>query len=113
MDKTSKNRSETLTQFGENLSKYRKNSGLSQEKLGVLVGLHRTTIGEIERGEQNISLMNLVKIAGALEIKVELLIENIQPAKVSYSSIKANFNKNLEKIFEEKANKKYKPQNSK
>lgn len=113
MDKESKTRSETLVQFGENLSKYRKISGLSQEKLGLIVGLHRTTIGEIERGEQNISLINLVKIAGVLEIKIELLMENIQPAKVSYSTIKANFNKNLEKIFEEKANKKYKAKSSK
>jgi transcriptional regulator with XRE-family HTH domain len=107
MDRISKNRSKVLVKFGQNLSNYRKKTGLSQEKLGLIVGLHRTTIGEIERGEQNISLINLVNIAGALEINVDLLLENIEPTKVSSVSIKANFNKTLEKIFEEKANKKY------
>jgi len=55
--------------FGERLRDIRKAKGISQEKLGDLSGLHRTYIGAIERGEQNVSVDNIAKIAKALKIK--------------------------------------------
>ena len=64
-------------QFWENIRKYRKQKGLSQEKLAQLAKLHRTYIWNVERWEKNISLENIVKIAKALEIKAKDLFDNI------------------------------------
>jgi transcriptional regulator with XRE-family HTH domain len=55
--------------FGNRLREIRKSKGISQEKLGDLSGLHRTYIGAIERGEQNVSVDNIAKIARALKVK--------------------------------------------
>ena len=56
---------------GFNIRKIRENKGLSQEKLAALADLHRAYIGQIERGEKNIGLRNLEKIAKALSISVK------------------------------------------
>jgi len=61
----------------ENIKRYRKLSGLSQEELGEKAGLHRTYIGSVERGERNITLDSLEEIANALHIApVQLVIED-------------------------------------
>jgi len=61
---------------GNNIKKYRKKLGISQEELAVKAGLHRTYIGGIERGERNITLDSLQVIAVALNIApVELIVE--------------------------------------
>lgn len=54
--------------FGKHLKKIRKAARLSQEELGKKSRLHRTYIGSVERGQQNISLDNIYKIANALKI---------------------------------------------
>ena len=53
-------------EVGLNIRKIREDRGLSQEKLAALADLHRTYIGQIERGEKNIGLKNLEKIAKIL-----------------------------------------------
>ena len=61
---------------GNNIKKYRKKLGISQEKLAGKAGLHRTYIGGIERGERNITLDSLQIIAVALNVApVELIVE--------------------------------------
>ncbi|MDA8339703.1 MAG: helix-turn-helix transcriptional regulator [Nitrospiraceae bacterium] len=67
--------------FGKNVRIYREGSGISQEKLAHLCGLHRTYIGSIERGERNISLENIQKIADALQVKIIDLFEGINAKK--------------------------------
>ena len=62
-------------EVGFNIRRIREKRGLSQEKLAALAGLHRAYIGQIERGEKNIGLKNLEKIANALEVTVRLLVE--------------------------------------
>ena len=64
-----------LTQFGERLRLLRKERNLSQEKLGMKSELHRTYIGMIERGEKNITLFNLQKLAIALDIPLKDLLD--------------------------------------
>ena len=54
--------------FAKNMRKYRIESGITQEELGLLAGLHRTYIGAVERGERNISLKNVEKISKALRV---------------------------------------------
>lgn len=68
-----------LKLFGDKVRELRKEKGLSQEELADKAGLHRTYIGMIERSEKNITLINIEKIAIALEISVAKLFENIKP----------------------------------
>ncbi|MBT3269818.1 helix-turn-helix transcriptional regulator [Candidatus Poribacteria bacterium] len=63
--------------FGSNVRRIRKARGHSQEKLGEIAGLHRTYIGSIERGEQNVSLQNIVAIAIALRVPVSDLVAGL------------------------------------
>ncbi|MGM9747788.1 MAG: helix-turn-helix domain-containing protein [Candidatus Cryptobacteroides sp.] len=64
-----------LLLFGSNVQKYRKAQKLSQEKLAELAGVHRTYIGMIERAEKNITLCNMEKIAKALQVKIQDLLQ--------------------------------------
>lgn len=61
--------------FGDNLRRFRKARGLSQEKLGEYADLHRTYVGAVERGERNISLENIVRLACALKITAGQLFQ--------------------------------------
>lgn len=62
--------------FGDNVRKYRKKMGFSQEKLAEESGLHRTYIGDIECYRRSISLGNIQKIAVALKVEpYKLLVE--------------------------------------
>lgn len=63
--------------FGERVRLQRENRHLSQEKLAELCDLHRTYIGGIERGERNVSIENIQKIAKALGIKIPVLFKNL------------------------------------
>ena len=65
----------TRKQFGSRLRELRKKAGFSQEELGFKAGIHRTYIGAIERGEQNISIDNIHKLAKALKISPEELFK--------------------------------------
>jgi transcriptional regulator with XRE-family HTH domain len=56
--------------FGLKVRELRKQKEISQEKLAELAGLHRTYIGMIERGEKNLTLLNIEKIALALNVKI-------------------------------------------
>ena len=57
--------------YGEKLKDFRKKQGLSQEELGFKSSLHRTYISEVERGRRNISIVNIAKIAKALNLSIK------------------------------------------
>ncbi len=67
---------EILIQFGKNVREIRKKKGLSQEQLAFKSDLHRTYIGMIERAEKNITLLNIEKIAKALDVNITELFSN-------------------------------------
>lgn len=61
--------------FGKRLREVRKTTKLSQEALGFKAAIHRTYIGAIERGEQNVSLDNIYKLSRALKVHVKELFD--------------------------------------
>lgn len=63
-----------LLKFGKNVQEQRKARDLSQEQLAELAGVHRTYIGMLERAEKNITLLNIAKIAKALNVSISVLI---------------------------------------
>jgi len=70
---TNKYDQETLMKIGKNIRMYRMNKGWSQEELAHECDLHRTYIGSIERGERNITILNLLKIKEKLGVTLEKL----------------------------------------
>lgn len=67
------------SRLGENLRRVRLAVGLSQEALADQCGLHRTYIGAVERGERNVTLQTLEKIARALDVDPLDLLQAPQP----------------------------------
>ncbi|WP_342417331.1 helix-turn-helix transcriptional regulator [Paenibacillus sp. FSL R10-2782] len=61
---------EVLKLVGARIRALRKEKGLSQESLGEKDGFHFSYIGQIERGEKNVSLLNIAKIADALDVNL-------------------------------------------
>lgn len=70
--------SDPRVQLGKIVRQKRLALGLSQEALAERADLHWTYIGGIERGERNVSLLNIVRIARALGIAPARLLAGIQ-----------------------------------
>jgi transcriptional regulator with XRE-family HTH domain len=62
-----------LAEFGASVTALRLQRGLSQEQLARKTGMHRTYISGVERGQRNISLVNIHRIAEALDVIAILL----------------------------------------
>ena len=78
-----------LNEFGDRIKQLRLEKNLSQEKLSFATGFHRTYIGMIERGERNISLLNIAVFAKVFEINIsELLDLKIINPKHSFENYK-------------------------
>lgn len=73
-----------LIRLGQNIRALRKQKGFSQEALAFEAELDRTYIGGIERGERNVSLLNICRIARALGVPPAILLDGIgydEPSK--------------------------------
>lgn len=64
-------------EFGDRLRQLRLESGLSQEQLADLAALDRSYVGSVERGERNISLDNICKLASALGLPPSDLMRGV------------------------------------
>jgi transcriptional regulator with XRE-family HTH domain len=60
---------------GRNLRAYRKSRGLSQEAFAEVLGVHRTYMGGIERGERNLTLKSVERIAGTIDLEPLSLLQ--------------------------------------
>jgi len=70
--------SELKYEIGKRVRQYRLNKGLTQEKLAELSGLDQSYIGQMERGEKNITLSTLMKITNAMTISVSEFTAEIE-----------------------------------
>jgi transcriptional regulator with XRE-family HTH domain len=68
---------EVLRRLGDRIRDLREARGLSQSELAALAGLHRTYIGGVERGERNVSALNLIAIARGLGVEVGNLFHGV------------------------------------
>jgi transcriptional regulator with XRE-family HTH domain len=66
---------DTLKLFGKRLAEIRKTKGWSQEKLALESGIARSYLGGVERGQRNVALLNLDKLAHTLEVKLSFLMD--------------------------------------
>ena len=64
--------------FGRRVRELRIERKLSQEKLAEVAELHRNYVGGIERGERNVSLLNIVKLAHGLNVRPTRLMEPVR-----------------------------------
>ena len=64
--------------FGQAVRTLRAKKGISQEKLAELAEIHRTYIGDVERGTRNIAIVNMAKIAAALDVPLSRLIAEME-----------------------------------
>lgn len=63
--------------FGDAIRAYRKQAGLTQERLAERADMHHNFIGEVERGNMECSLTFMVKIAAALGVRVRDLVREV------------------------------------
>lgn len=69
---------ELLVHFGNAVRSLRLAHGWSQEEFADRIGIHRTYIGDVERGERNLGLLNVGRIASALDIKLSALMVEVE-----------------------------------
>ncbi|MDX1870705.1 helix-turn-helix transcriptional regulator [Mycolicibacterium sp. 120266] len=69
--------SDATREFGRRVTQRRNELGLSQEKAAELIGLHWTYLGQVERGRRNLTLHNILKIAGGLEVDAGDLVRDL------------------------------------
>lgn len=79
-------RSGVTAVFGRRVRQRRAELGLSQEQLAERVSLHRTYVGSLERGERNVALVNIVRLAAGLEVDPGDLVRGLTPHSQSSGS---------------------------
>ncbi len=63
--------------FGTAVRSLREERGYSQEELAERAGLHRNYVGGVERGERNVALENIVRLAQALSVRTRDLFDSL------------------------------------
>lgn len=65
---------ERMITFGKRIREVRKSKGISQERLAEMAGIDRSYMGNIERGEKNITLKKAYEICDALDVEIQNLV---------------------------------------
>ena len=73
-----------LLLFGEGLRELRIKAGFSQEQLAEMADIDRSYLGGIERGEHNLALINIIKIAKALNLAPHILLESLSNKEINH-----------------------------
>ncbi|HOX45648.1 MAG TPA: helix-turn-helix transcriptional regulator [Myxococcota bacterium] len=68
-----------LVTLGRWIRDQRQQQGLTQEELAFRSGLHRTYVGSVERGERNLSVLNIIRLARALGVQPAELLQCLGP----------------------------------
>lgn len=88
-------------QLGARIRRLRKEQGLSQRTLALMIGMDRTYLIAVEHGRRNIALDNIAKIAGGLGVSLSELFEGVevnppqQTKHIEYDVVKANVKQEL------------------
>jgi len=69
------------TEFGHRVRSQRLELGFSQMELAERIGLHFTFVSSVERGERNVSLHSLLKLADGLELNPAVLVDGLHWSK--------------------------------
>lgn len=77
-----------LQLFGLRMKELRVEKGVSQEKLALESGIARSYLGGVERGERNVAVLNILKIAEALNVEPYKLLEPPTPSLIDSLRIK-------------------------
>jgi len=85
-----------LIKFADIIKSTREEMGISQEELAFIAGVHRTYIGMIERGEQNVTLLTIRRIADALGISLADVFSVFTEKKTSRLKLLKEVRKQLE-----------------
>lgn len=80
-EEKSQDKQAVLIPFGSAVRSLRLKRGFSQEAFADRCGLDRTYVGGVERGERNIGLVNVYRIAGALDVEASFLFQSIEGTK--------------------------------
>lgn len=73
-----------LKMLGRSVREAREAAHQSQEEVGFAAGLHRNEIGALERGEKNVSFINLLRVCAALQITPSELLSPFTLAAISH-----------------------------
>lgn len=71
--------------MGKNIARHREAMGVSQEELGFIAGLHRTAVGQLERGERVARSDTVIRLCGSLGIEPNALFEGLGWKPAVYS----------------------------
>jgi len=75
--KSTSERSVLLSRVGARIRRVRLEQGLSQESLALAAGLDRSYVGSVERGQRNVAVLNLKRIATALHLTLSELLDGL------------------------------------
>ena len=78
-----KPKSATTIEFGKRVRNRRKELGFSQEGLALASGLDRSYVGQVERGEKNLTLKSIMRLASTLKVDPSELVDNLPAWKRS------------------------------
>ena len=77
---TQRKRAAVTVELGRRVRALREERGMSQEKLAEKAKVHRTYVGSLERGERNVALINIVRLAHALDVDPSELVSGMTPS---------------------------------